>query len=216
MGSLYYWLSMHGVRNLIFDLGGVILDLHVDRTLHSFAALSAVPVETVLEKFSTAPGFLTYEKGMIDDAGFRTFVRDLYGIRASDAEIDTCWNAMLGDLPTARLQLLLRLKERYRVFLLSNTNEIHLRHINGVILPGVTGEHNLDVYFHRAYYSHRMLKRKPEPEIFLEVIQDNNLVAAETVFVDDNAANVNGARQVGLQAVLADHHDFVINYFKDE
>lgn len=207
---------MHGVRNLIFDLGGVILDLHVERTLSSFAALSAVPVETVVEKFNTASGFLAYEKGAIDDAGFRAFVRDLYGTRASDEEIDTCWNAMLGDLPTARLQLLLRLKERYRVFLLSNTNEIHLQHINEVILPGVTGERNLDVYFHRAYYSHRMLKRKPEQEIFLEVVQDNNLLAAETLFVDDNTANVDAARQVGLHAVHADRHDFVINYFKDE
>jgi putative hydrolase of the HAD superfamily len=182
------------VKNLIFDLGGVILDLSVDDTLQGFSNLSGIKKDTVKEIFVSSPEFEQYEKGDFGDAEFRDFVRKVYKIQASDPEIDTCWNAMLLGLPLIKLQLLQKLKEKYQVYLLSNTNNIHLQHINNIILRNLTGEDNLDIYFHKAYYSHRMGKRKPDAAIFQQVLDENNLKSDVTLFLDDNAMNIEGAR----------------------
>jgi putative hydrolase of the HAD superfamily len=199
------------VKNLIFDLGGVILDLSVDHTLQAFADISGLDKSEVTKRFVTAEGFLAYEKGLINDAGFRAFVRDTYPVQATDDALDTAWNAMLRGLPLSKLQLLLRLKGQYQVVLLSNTNNIHLEYINTQLLPpGVT---SLDPYFHRTYYSHRMHKRKPDADIFEQVLQENNFQPHETLFLDDNADNIAGAQKVGIQTVHVTTPDLIIDYF---
>jgi glucose-1-phosphatase len=202
------------IKNIIFDLGGVILDLSINNTLTSFANLSRIPPKEIERIFITAPEFEHYEKGLIDDAAFRDFVRKAYKMQASDTEIDSCWNAMLLDIPPEKLELLKQLKKRYTTFLLSNTNGIHLHYINQVILPKITGENNLDAYFHKSYYSHRMGKRKPEPEIFEQVLVENELDHAQTLFLDDNALNTEGAGKVGIKTVYITSPEQVFNVFK--
>jgi glucose-1-phosphatase len=199
------------VKNLIFDLGGVILDLSVDHTLQAFADISGLDKSEVTKRFVTAEGFLAYEKGLINDAGFRAFVRDTYPVQATDNALDTAWNAMLRGLPLNKLQLLLRLKGQYQVVLLSNTNNIHLEYINTQLLP--PGDTSLDPYFHRTYYSHRMHKRKPDADIFEQVLQENNFQPHETLFLDDNADNIAGARTLGIQTVHVTTPDLIIDYF---
>lgn len=198
------------IKNIIFDLGGVILDLSVDHTLESFTRLSNIPKSEVQTKFINSPGFNAYEKGLMTDAEFRQFVRDLYAVKADDHQIDECWNAMLRGIPKIKLELLDMLKETYNVFLLSNTNEIHLSYINTRLLPdGGT----LDRYFHKSYYSHRMLLRKPEPEIFEHVLEENFLIPEETLFLDDNLQNVEAARGVGIKCVHVTTPDLILDYF---
>lgn len=201
------------VKNLIFDLGGVILDLSVDHTLEAFAKVSGISKQKVQEIFQTSPGFNEYEKGKMGDGDFRLYLKDLYKVNVSDKEIDTCWNAMLRGLPPVKLQLLKTLQSKYNVLLLSNTNEIHLSYINAVMLPAVKGEASLDYYFHRAYYSHRMLMRKPDAEIFERVLHENGLQAAQTLFLDDNAQNVAGAQSVGIKTVHVTSPDLILEYF---
>jgi epoxide hydrolase-like predicted phosphatase len=201
------------IKNLIFDLGGVILDLSVAHTLKSFSELSGIPQQQVHKIFTTSPGFSEYEKGTMDDQSFRQYLKQIYKVDASDEAIDVCWNAMLLGIPLVKLKLLQRLKDTYTVLLLSNTNEIHLSYINNVILPGVTGERSLDLYFHKAYYSHRMLMRKPEPEIFEYVLKENQLNAEETLFLDDNASNIEGAASVGIKTVHVTTPDLILEYF---
>jgi putative hydrolase of the HAD superfamily len=200
-------------KNLIFDLGGVILDLSVAHTLQSFSELSGIPTQKVQEIFDTAPGFNEYERGEMDDTAFRDYIREVYRVNATDQQIDTSWNAMLRGLPIAKLNLLKELKKKYTVYLLSNTNEIHLSYINQIMLPRVARENSLDAFFHKAYYSHRMLKRKPEPEIFKQVLEENGLVAGETLFLDDNALNVTGAEGVGIKTVHVTSPDLILDYF---
>ena len=200
-------------KNIIFDLGGVILDLDVPRTLESFARASGLPVEKVVHLFRTSTGFEKYERGEFNDDEFRGFVRELYGIQISDDELDRCWNAMLGPIPAKKLDLLINLKKSYSTYLLSNTNTIHLNYVNSVILPSQNTP-ALDGYFHRAYYSHFMGKRKPEPEIFQQVLDENNLKASETLFLDDNADNIAGAAAVGLQTAFVNTPDFILEYFR--
>lgn len=201
------------VKNLVFDLGGVILDLAVNDTLQAFAKLSGLPQKRVQELFVVSKEFEYYEKGELNDQEFRDFVRALYEVSVRDEDIDRCWNAMLLGIPKAKLDLLQRLKEQYRVFLLSNTNPIHLEYINFRILPEAAGVNSLDNYFHKSYYSHFMGKRKPEASIFQQVLDENGLAAEETLFLDDNAGNVEGAKKVGLQTVHVTHPDLVLDYF---
>jgi putative hydrolase of the HAD superfamily len=206
-------LTDHTVKNLIFDLGGVILDLSVDTTLNAFANLSGIENSTVKKLFVSSPGFERYEKGEISDEEFREFVKKLYQIDASDEELDVCWNAMLLGFPTRKLALLETLKTKYNVYLLSNTNNIHLEHINNILLPRVNHHTSLDDFFHRAYYSHRMKKRKPDAEIFEQVLQEGNFLPGETLFLDDNQSNVEGAGKLGIKTVLVVNPDLIYDYF---
>jgi FMN phosphatase YigB (HAD superfamily) len=201
------------IKNLIFDLGGVILDLSVDHTLQEFANLSGIEKSKVKEIFHGSPGFELYEKGGMNDSQFRDFVRNTYQINEGDDAIDQCWNAMLRGIPVVKLELLKRLKRTHRVYLLSNTNGIHLHYINNVLMAEDTNSNNLDDYFHKAYYSHRMLMRKPDAEIFEKVLHDNNLGATETLFLDDNASNINAASALGIQTCFVTHPDLILEYF---
>ena len=99
------------IKNLIFDLGGVILDLSVQSTLQQFAQVSGVEIRKVQQLFLDSTGFVMYEKGLITDDEFRDFVRNLYSISATDEALDRCWNAMLVSIPPQKLSLLLKLKE---------------------------------------------------------------------------------------------------------
>lgn len=201
------------VRNLIFDLGGVILDLSVDHTLTAFAESSGMSKEKVHGLYYSVPGFLDYEKGAMDDHSFRKFVRETYCLSCSDEDIDRCWNAMLRGIPTVKLDLLMRLQKEFRVFLLSNTNSIHIQHINEVILPGAGQQGVLDSYFHKAYYSHRMGKRKPDAEIFEQVLEENQLLPEETLFLDDYDVNIEGAKTLGIKTVHVTSPNLILDYF---
>lgn len=201
------------VKNLIFDLGGVILDLSVDHTLQSFSRLSNMPKERVQEVYVSERGFLDYEKGLIDDVAFRDFVRKTFSISADDDAIDDCWNAMLRGIPAIKLELLMRLQNEFSVFLLSNTNAIHLHHINNIMLPKGANQKSLDEYFHKAYYSHRMGKRKPDAEIFEQVLEENHLIPEQTLFLDDYAINIEGAKALGIKTVHVTSPNLILDYF---
>jgi epoxide hydrolase-like predicted phosphatase len=201
------------VKNLIFDLGGVILDLSVDHTIHAFSRLSGIEPAQVKKIFISSPEFELYEKGEFGDQHFRDFIRKAYKTKANDAIIDDCWNQMLRGIPMVKLELLNSLKANYNVLLLSNTNEIHLHHINEVILQKLTGNNQLDNYFHKAYYSHRMRKRKPDAEIFEQVLAENNMIPSETLFLDDNPLNIEGARSLGIQTVYVTSPDTMLDVF---
>lgn len=208
-------MSERTIRNLIFDLGGVILDLSVADTLASFARLSGLDRSRVEDLFYANAGFLKYEKGLLTDADFRDFVREVYQVKATDAQLDASWNAMLLGISMAKLQLLTRLMDKYRVFLLSNTNGIHLAHINQVMLPAVTGGNSLDPFFHKTYYSHLMKKRKPDADIFEQVLQENNLLPEETLFLDDHPKNIEGAAALGIRTLHVTTPDLMLTYFHE-
>lgn len=201
------------VKNLIFDLGGVILDLSIDRAMDSFSELAKMPKEKIKDLYASESGFLDYEKGVIDDVVFREFVRETFSISAGDEAVDKCWNAMLRGIPSLKLDLLLRLQNEFQVFLLSNTNAIHLQHINEVMLPKHRENRTLDSYFHRAYYSHRMGKRKPDADIFEQVLEENRLVPEQTLFLDDYDVNIEGAKSLGIRTVHVTSPNQILEYF---
>ncbi|HOX82272.1 MAG TPA: HAD family phosphatase [Chryseolinea sp.] len=201
------------VKNLIFDLGGVILNLSVANTLQSFSSVSGHSTQDVKERFFSSSGFGQYEKGLLTDAEFRDFVREVYSIKVNDDTIDQCWNAMLLGIPLANLELLNRLKKKYNVYLLSNTNNIHLNYIQTKLMPAHGENVLLDDYFHRAYYSHLMKKRKPDAEIFEQVLEENGLKADESLFLDDLEANITSAKALGIKTLHVPTSDHILTYF---
>jgi putative hydrolase of the HAD superfamily len=118
----------------------------------------------------------------------------------TDQQIIDAWNAMLLDFPVRRLQILQQLRQHYSLYLLSNTNSIHLEAFNN-ILQQSRGIPSLNEFFDKAYYSHLIGLRKPEKESYQLVLEENGLNPAETLFIDDTLPNIEGAKLVGLQTI---------------
>lgn len=199
------------IDTLIFDLGGVIVDLAPEKTLNTLARIAGKPVTEILEVYQTNPTFMAYETGQIGEKEFRQAVRMMFNLNASDEAIDHCWNAMLVGIPPEKLTMLTRLKQHFTTLILSNTNSLHLSHINDVILKGST----LDEYVHHAHYSHTVGMRKPDREIFQYVLEAHSLIPGQTLFLDDNADNIRAANALGIEALLIEHPSRVTDLFKN-
>jgi putative hydrolase of the HAD superfamily len=202
------------IKNIIFDLGGVIINLAVHETHKAFSNLSGISVEQIKNKVHNNEFFHLYEKGLISDSEFRELIRrELSLENKSDEVLDAAWNAMLLDIPIQRVQLLERLKGIYRLYVLSNTNNIHLRCFNDKV-KDLTGRDSLDEYFDNAYYSHLINLSKPDTAIYEYVIDKNNLQAEETIFLDDNLDNLAGADKVGIKTFHVKEPDQIFSLFK--
>lgn len=200
MPTLNCTALLKNIKTIIFDLGGVIVDLDVSRTIHGFAKLSGFSSDKVKNLYTTHPVFHDYEKGLVTDAMFRSEVRSLFESNdVDDVQLDAAWNAMLLRIPKDKLDLLTRLKEKYQVMILSNTNNIHVEEMNNRLLPEAAGVSSFDSVVHKAYYSHQLKMRKPDAEIYQFVLDDYKLKSNETVFLDDNVDNIQGALKLGIQ-----------------
>ncbi len=203
-------MKKSSLKNLIFDLGGVIINLDTQATINAFSYLGKITDDDKISIYSLEL-FKNYEKGLIDDNEFRDALR----LKLNNCEnnaIDLAWNSMLLDIPTARLEFLRWLKGQYRLFLLSNTNQIHLDQVNK-ILNKVCGEEDFSSFFEKTYYSHIVKKRKPDLEIFEQVLHENNLMAEETLFIDDSPDNLKGATILGIQTLWVDSEATLFNFF---
>ncbi len=188
---------MSAIKNIIFDLGGVILDIDIDRTHHAFREMGLEKIEDLFGYGHAASFFKDHEQGKISDEDFIAQVQKLIPGSESLA-IRKAWNAMLLEFPAERIEYLRDLRKTYRLFLFSNTNGIHLEAFSMLYNSG-SGNGKLDELFDKAYYSHLMGLRKPDKESFEFILKENNLLPEETLFVDDAAINIRGAEEAGLQ-----------------
>ncbi|MEQ1585609.1 MAG: HAD family phosphatase [Cyclobacteriaceae bacterium] len=205
-------LAPAGIKNIIFDLGGVIINLSVEKTHQAFAALSGLPVAEIKTRVHHGAFFHEFEKGLITDSEFRDHLRDSLSMRVTDEQLDQAWNAMLLDIPLSRIQLLEKLKTGYTIFLLSNTNNIHLQCFNEIVRE-LTGKPAIDYYFHASFYSHLVKMSKPDEEIYQHVLLQHALVPQETIFLDDNKDNLVGANKVGIHTFHVEHPDQIFSLF---
>jgi putative hydrolase of the HAD superfamily len=192
---------MQGIKNIIFDLGGVIINLDNQLTEDAFVSLGAKPFREYFGHGHAASFFRDYEVGGISDRQFIDSIKELTGLSPSDEEIIKAWNALLLDFPTERIQLLKELGRRYRIFLFSNTNALHLTALRKIYRDGV-GDGELDDHFERTYYSHLMGMRKPDKPSYEHILQENQLIGSETLFVDDALINIEGAEAAGLKGLF--------------
>lgn len=190
----------------------MIINLDTNRTHEAFARLANCTIEEVKTKAAEKSFFNDYEKGLLTDNEFRMALRSFLHTEVANAQIDLAWNAMLHDIPKEKYQLLEKLKSKYKLFLLSNTNSIHIDFVNQLVFKN-TGHSGIGHYFHKDYYSHLMKMRKPDTEIFHHVLLENNLVAHETYFLDDNLDNIQGAKSIGIQTVHIDAPHTLLSLF---
>ena len=209
-------LKLNGkkVKHLIFDLGGVIINLDTSLTIRAFAQLTNKSPQQIIDFSISHPGFHAYEKGEISDTDFRNVIRELSVIELTDIQIDEAWNAMILDLPHERIKLLQELKQEYNIFLLSNTNFIHMDKVNQV--RSETDLPEFSEVFHQDYYSHIMGKRKPDADIFEQVLEEHNLDPQYTLFLDDNDSNIEGANKLGIQTLHVTSPQVMMDHFNYE
>jgi HAD superfamily hydrolase (TIGR01509 family) len=193
---------MKGIKNIIFDLGGVIINLDNRRTEEAFTALGVKNFRDYFGHGFAASFFKDYEIGKISDQEFIQSIRQLVGLsQVPDQAIIDSWNALLLDFPAERMRLLKELRKTYRLFLFSNTNALHLTALRQIWNDSFS-DGSLDDYFEKTYYSHLMGMRKPDPESFGLILKENDLYGQETLFVDDAIVNVEGAEQAGLKGLF--------------
>ncbi|GAA4820043.1 HAD family phosphatase [Algivirga pacifica] len=195
---------LEGIENIIFDLGGVILNLRYENSIERLSALTGKNVAEVYGQHQQIELFDLYETGNISSAAFRDGLRDLLkSPHLTDEAIDEAWNAMLLDLPPQRIHLIQELRKSRRVFLLSNTNAIHKEAFYQIFEETMgTDIGGFDSVFEKVYLSHEMGDRKPHPSIFQTVMEEQGLFPEKTLFIDDTEQHILGAQRTGLRT----HH----------
>lgn len=187
------------IRNILLDLGGVILDINVDATKQRFYELGLPAVFMQYPENMLTDLFYKYETGRIDTANYRNEVRRLSGIDLTDRDIDEAWNAMLVRVPSERTDLLKKLKERYKLYLLSNTCPLHAP-VFEQMYQDAAGIPMKDA-FDKLYYSFDIGFHKPDQQAWQFVIDDAGIMPGETLFVDDNIHNIKASQELGFQAI---------------
>ena len=187
--------------NIIFDLGGVLINLDFDKTTNAFRELGFPNFENMFSQFKADQLFEKLEKGQINREDFFTVLQKV-GIKGiSTGQIEFAWNSMLLDFREESLAFLNELGKSSNLFLLSNTNAIHFDAFNQ-ILKEQTGKDSLEHFFTKTYYSHHLGLRKPNNDIFDFVLKDAGITAAETLFIDDTSSNIETAQKMGFQTHL--------------
>ena len=185
------------VTTLIFDLGGVLINLDLPQCIQNFKDLGVQNFEEQLSFFGQKGFFLQFEKGQISIPQFRAEVRKLCVNPVTDEQIDAAWCSFLCDIPNHKLEMLLELKKKFKLLLLSNTNQLHIE----VSTEGEFAKIGMKIadVFDKCYYSYQMGLAKPSAEIFEAVLSDAGVTAKECLFLDDGPKNIAQAASMGIQ-----------------
>lgn len=185
------------IKNLIIDLGVVLIDLEPQRCYDKFKTYGVRDIELLAGASYKSGLFYELEKGNISPDTFRRELCKLIGKQLTTGQIDSAWNSFLLDIPAYKLDLLLGLREKYMVYLLSNTNTIHWEWIRQNCFKYKGFE--VKDFFDKIYLSFEMHQIKPDKEIFQTVLTDANLKPEETFLIDDAAANCRMAETLGIK-----------------
>jgi FMN phosphatase YigB (HAD superfamily) len=197
---------MQNIKNIIFDYGNVIFEIDFKKAQSELHQLGIADVEQFFAHTSHNNLFDDFETATITPDQFRAGIRKAANNEGiTDEKIDAAWNSLLIGVPPNIHDVLLKVKEKYRTFLLSNNNEIHYDYIMDYLKKEHEME-SLDHLFEKAYFSQHLFLRKPNVEIFEQVIKENNLIAEETLFIDDSPQHLAGAKKAGLNTLLMDEN----------
>lgn len=188
--------NLEGIKNIIFDLGGVILNIDYQLTIQGFQKLGIENFEEIFSQFKQSQLSDDFETGQISENEFYQGIKTISGIDFTFEEFKCAWNALLLDLPKERIDLLKKLSQNYRLFLFSNTNQTHYSEFVAKV------EDDFNLIFEKAYYSHQFGRRKPDSDSFLAILHENKLKAKETLFVDDSIHHIQSAELLGIPTLL--------------
>lgn len=197
---------------IIFDLGGVLLDLNIEKSFAAFVGMG-VDAAMLTERNCLMNDMMQkYDRGDISTKEFFDYIATCLSPQCRELpadvlneKIQNAWNMMLGDFPLHKLQRIMRLRNAgYRIVMLSNTNEGHWDTIEEKFSRAAGSP--LHSVFHSLYLSYRMRRRKPEPEIFLELLEQENAAPHEALFIDDSYENCQAAAALGIESVQVERN----------
>jgi len=201
------------ITTIIFDLGGVILDIDITRAFNQFKELGIGSESYNFGLNQGNPIFKDFEIGVISIDDFRNEIRKISKIDFSNEQFDQIWNSIIVNYPKENIEILESIKSKYRTFLMSNTNEIHYKYFNQLLNKQFKCE-NMDWLFEKTYYSHTSHMKKPDIQFYELIIKENNLMPQDTLFIDDSAENISAASTLGLQTIHINGNCKLKNYFK--
>jgi putative hydrolase of the HAD superfamily len=205
---------MQNIKNIIFDLGNVLLDLELPNIEHGFRQLFGDDYAKAGAELKKNQIFELYETGGLSTEEFVDAIRMSVTPHLLPEQVIGVWNSIFRTMPTERFDMLLRLRQNYKVFLLSNINDLHANWIDDYMLR----EHNLDgfqsIYFDGVYYSHLIRLRKPNADAYEYVLADAEIKAEESVFIDDLQVNIAAAANVGIHTIWHDGEMDIIERMK--
>ena len=190
---------MKRVKALLFDLGGVIVNLDYHKTINAFEALGVANTEILYNQFSQTEIFDDFETGCLSGKEFINLMKRQISTHSSESEIKKAWNAMILGFEEATLEQIKRYSEKIPCYLLSNTNEIHLAYIQSLL--GKMPFKNLELLFNKCYYSHIIGKRKPHKETFEWVLNDMGYTPEDVLFIEDSPQHIEGAKTINLNTL---------------
>lgn len=187
------------IKNIIFDWGGVLIDVTMDRFMTECNAAGIFFKDNEITGTHKAGFFLEYEMGNISDDELRNELRHRAGKDIPDSELDRIWNTMIERIPEDKLELLYRLKDNYNLYILSNTNAIHWENV----APEVFKYKGLGItdFFRQVFLSYKMHLAKPDTMIYSQALSEAGIKPEETIFIDDSPINCNAAQSVGIKAI---------------
>lgn len=202
------------VDAIIFDLGGVILNIDYQLPVKAFRKLGIEDFSGYFSQASQSKLLDDYETGRISSSEFISSIREIVQPGTSDDQIIDAWNSILLDLPEQRLFTLEKAAENHRIFLLSNTNDLHIESFNRYLLDEFQLP-SLEPFFEQLYLSYEVGLRKPDPRIFEYVLQDAGLDPQNTLFIDDSVQHIQSAKELGILT----HHlvkEDIMTFFEDK
>ena len=203
---------MKNIKSIIFDLGAVLLNINYQLTLIEFAKLGVKNADSFYSKEVQTNLFNEIETGKISVDSFLKLLQKETE-NASKNEVTNAWSAMLLDLPKERIELLKKLKQDFPIYLLSNTNTIHISEFKKKL--GKTKYQEFYNLFDKVYYSHEIGFRKPNKEAFQLILDENDLKANEVIFIDDSPQHIEGANKLGIQTHHLSDTEEVTTLFPD-
>jgi glucose-1-phosphatase len=205
---------MQNIKNIIFDFGNVLFDLELPNIEHGFRQLFGADYAKAGAELKKNQIFELYETGGLSTEEFVDAIRTSVTPHLLPEQVIRVWNSIFRTMPTERFDMLLRLRQNYKVFLLSNINDLHANWIDDYMLR----EHRMDgfqsTYFDGVYYSHLIRLRKPNADAYEYVLADAEIKAEESVFIDDLQVNIAAAANVGIHAIWHDGEMDIIERMK--
>lgn len=207
-------MNVNPINAIIFDLGGVLLDINYRLTIEAFNNLGCSDFESIYTQQKQSQLFDDFETGKVSSETFRKSLQKQMQFSISNVEFDNAWNKMLLQLPEQRIELLEKLNKKFSLFLLSNTNEIHIKAFKKIISSSI-GYERFENCFKKVYFSSEIGNRKPNASCFEMVLSENKLSAAKTLFIDDSIQHVEGAYKIGIKTLLIESGEELVSIFPD-
>jgi putative hydrolase of the HAD superfamily len=198
---------MKNINTIIFDFGGVLLNLNMQACIDAFARLGYNKIDELIDHYKQKGIFLLFEEGKLSTDDFFTELQKIVGLQVPVEDLKQAYISFLGDLPAYKLNLILELRKKYKVYMLSNINHFVFEHCKKTYFD--TDNHVVEDYFDKAFLSFEMKVCKPDKLIFEKMIKDADLIPEQCLFLDDGIKNIETAKDLGFNTLWVKRDDDV-------